>query len=130
MGVSIPFRGFHGDNAEAWNYNHALDMFQSPFGDSMGITFFQYARVQMKNVSIPFRGFHGDNELRATEADKVHVSIPFRGFHGDNAAYQYHIGMELFQSPFGDSMGITTKYAPELISSEVSIPFRGFHGDN
>ena len=59
--VSIPFRGFHGDNEE--------DIWPS---------YDEY-------VSIPFRGFHGDNVERNLHARTVHVSIPFRGFHGDNA---------------------------------------------
>ena len=57
--------------------------FQSPFGDSMGITG-RENETRCLTFSIPFGGFPGDIGGYVKLDRLGHVSIPFRGFHGDN----------------------------------------------
>ena len=98
--VSIPFRGFHGDNAVS-----------------------NEGRMEVW-VSIPFRGFHGDNELVRGQPFPYAVSIPFRGFHGDNHAQLCAWALRtVFQSPFGDSMGITEEAARVHAELVFQSPF-------
>ncbi len=104
--VSIPFRGFHGDNLDI-EVNSYHFMFQSPFGDSMGITKF----TPTVDLELEFQSPFGDS----------------MGITGGRAGNN---GNNRFQSPFGDSMGITGHRARGSCPRVVSIPFRGFHGDN
>ena len=108
--VSIPFRGFHGDNivekeAEAWGYE-----FQSPFGDSMGITAGGGSILVAETFQSPFGDSMGITIYRPRGAGIARVSIPFRGFHGDNRIHGAPRTGWGFQSPFGDSMGITQRH--------------------
>jgi len=106
-------------------------VFQSPFGDSMGITCMECVVCEVGSVSIPFRGFHGDNEVH-TGPGKIHrfVSIPFRGFHGDNLHRDPAAAAQGVSIPFRGFHGDNAASRRRCICVFVSIPFRGFHGDN
>ncbi len=146
--VSIPFRGFHGDNMLGRISDGRAILFQSPFGDSMGITrsdrrydmdaVFQSPfgdsmgitkNVHARGACTPFQSPFGDSMGITCDAIRRHmpeVSIPFRGFHGDNfLRYESPLLGLSFQSPFGDSMGITRWKCGGLLSCSRFNPLSG-----
>ncbi len=85
-----------------------IDLFQSPFGDSMGITYIGTPRQRRKAFQSPFGDSMGITLLHDVGVYAFSFQSPFGDSMGITMPGRFiELCPGMFQSPFGDSMGIT-----------------------